>query len=151
MIRAADHRSPHAASAYPLALLGMVAALVCLLTEQVLPRWRARDASEAVALLRVQLAMAALAAAAWQRLENEDAGARGALALEDRAADMLDAMEGFMACVVRGRRAGPPRPPSTRRRGPSASPPVRAVALEPVEARARHGPPCRSIADSLAA
>lgn len=65
-------QAPHPA-AYALALLGMVAGLVCLLSERVLPRI-ARDAGADMevlaAYLEVHHAMQLLAAAAWREIET---------------------------------------------------------------------------------
>ena len=109
------HRWPNdPASAPALAILGLVAALVCLVTERVLPRWSPRPGSaDAAALWRVQLALAALAVTAWRQVERLGPDAPPTTELEDRAAEMHDAMRALVPCAARMRRR-PPVPGTVR-------------------------------------
>lgn len=136
--------SPAPPGAQALALLGMVAALLCLIAERVLPRLRA-DGSTGAALVQVHAAMALLAAAAWREIERADApGAPSgpSLALEEAAALLHDAMRALLACLAR--RARRPVPGSSLRRAEGGSlVPLSAPRRSPAPCggRARDGPP----------
>lgn len=100
------------ARAFALAILGVVAALISLLTVRLLPVWRGCGPVEARALLRVQVAMVALAGVAWRQMETPSrVGAR-------RMQDCADTMHEAVLHLVRVVRAPVRRVgrPATRRR-----------------------------------
>ena len=115
MRRETTSPDPTAACAPALATLGLVALLVAFLRERVLRGLRGAGAAQAE-LLRVQIAMACLAHAAWRQLEapwDEDA------ALVEMAAcarTMNAALRDLHAALIRERRhhrfaLGAPRRP----------------------------------------
>ena len=145
MTYAADHRhDPEPASA-ALVTLGMVGALLMVLTQRVLPLCAGCPAAQA-AVVRLHLAMGALAALAWQDLEAgaEDAATDARMdAMTVVAAALRDALTEALAALAR-HAALPPK--ARRGRGLPAwlgtdaacRPQPRAAAL------ARDGPPSRS-------
>ena len=153
-LRPAHAPTPAAA----LATLGMVAALVCLLAERVLPRiaqgGMGRDVRVAFALLEVQHAMLGLAAAAWREVEMVPYGTsiqacaepvdvtpEVAMATTRMHAALTDLMALLSACP-RARPASRPSPLSGRGAAPSASVRPRAArrAGRAHAGRARDGP-----------
>ena len=97
---AANQHPDDLACAPALAMLGMVAALICFIAERVLPRWSGQ-AEAGAALLRVQIAMVALAGAAWRDLE---AGGTDEAAWEEMqgcATAVLSAMQALLAATRR--------------------------------------------------
>ena len=133
-----DHDAPPGA----LAMLGLVAALVTLLCERVLPRWRGCPVTGA-ALLEVQHAMVLLAAVAWDELDAPETRA-GAWRMEAAALRMRDAMRALMATIesrpALRRRRWTVAPRAPRREGGGARPLRGFAATWAPLARARDGP-----------
>ena len=149
---AADSDDPPAA--LPLALLGMAAALICLLCARLAP-WMGelrRDAAATAALLRIHHAMLVLCALAWEGLERADGRvcADGA-ATERMAAAAVRLERAVIDLVARLPRQGARQPRSIR----VAPCPVATWPLAPVppgsrghardgrsrDGRSRDGPP----------
>ena len=144
MTYAADHRhDPEPASA-TLVTLGMVGALLMVLTQRVLPLC-AGCPSARTPLLRLHLAMGALAVLAWEDLEAgpDDPFADARMeAMAVVVATLRDALTGSLAVLAR---QAAPLPPSRRRPLHAAWPSVEA-ARPPCPrstALARDGPPER--------
>ena len=122
-------------------MLGLVAMLLCLLGERVLPRLALRG-DGALAVLRLQLAMAALAGTAWRQMEAGRASAED----EDEMLACAEALrDALLAVLVQVARAGrrPALPAGRRIEGGAppvlpSPPPSASVGL----ARARDGPDC---------
>ena len=149
MIRSPAPNPAPDAAAFALAMMGMVAALICLLSDRVLPRFGARmERADAEALLRVQVAMLGLAGAAWRGVEAPEAAP--SRAMETWAAALHDAVAALALRASR-RRPTARRPfaaPAPARR--AAPPATRVVAARVGAAHPRDGPssPCSGMVSS---
>ena len=125
-------------AATALGLLGMVVALIFFVQQRLLPRLRTCPEA-AAAMLEVQLAMAALAGAAWAQVEAPRTGAAAERHLEACARRMRDSLAALVACLARRVRR-----PFPAGRGHAARPALRPSCAMPAAApspRARDGPP----------
>ena len=143
MIRESDPFDHDPEPPAPLALLGLVAALLCFVAERVLPRWGREP--EAVAMLApLHLAMAGLAGAAWRNLDAPQDDLRE---LEAHAGALLAAMAALATWIERERclraRLRPWRPAArlcVARTGPCVPVRAPAPARRATRARPRDGP-----------
>ena len=130
--------SPSAPQAAALATLGLVALVISLLTQRVLPRLIGCAQTDA-AVLRLQSSMAVLAALAWRQIEAPEEEAQLLDAMEGAALALRAALLDLLTGMGRMRRpAG--LPGAARRMAPSSARPIPAPAL-PATPRARDGPP----------
>lgn len=142
--------------AHALATLGMVAALVCLLTERVLPRLAAgragADARVVAALLAVQHAMLGLASAAWREIEAVPlpGGSYDALGVSPEVEVATERMHGALVALMAALAAHPQAPLRLTNAAPRVAQPGEAVAARPPAPRPdvagehpRDGPPAR--------
>ena len=127
-----------AAQGTALATLGMVALLIALLTERLLPRC-AGCALARGPVLRMHAAMATLAVLAWREIETPSRGSEGLDAMMPAATAMLDALRDLLAVLAR--RPGRPFPSCGRGEASSAAlPETGAPARRALAVRARDGP-----------
>lgn len=142
MIRAPRSRT-HDPDGHALATLGMVALVVMLLVQRILPRCTG-EVAMAPLVLRLQRAMTVLAILAWREVEAPRRGTVALDEMEPAAREMLAALRDLLSLIARQRRGG--GRPFARRPAPGEghAPFLR----EPVpfddpapSVRARDGPP----------